>query len=179
MRTNSAIILILVLTSLTGLAQRQADLTKFVKVVDMAFGPISEIDSISEILTNKFIFIANDTKTETHKDIQYFFESYKISADNVEYNIYPTTIRKEHLTIQYFDYSDSYGWIGQTADSVFHSSTLTSLIFIPVFENIHKGQNINTICFKVTLQIYTEAKLNSDKDYKREEKIIELRKNDL
>ena len=64
-------------------------------------------------------------------------------------------------------------------DSVFNSSKLTALILIPAFDNLHKGQAVNTICFKATLEIYSEANINSKKDYKREEKIVDLKKIDF
>ncbi len=179
MRTKPTIILILILTSLTCLAQRQADLYKFVKIPDNAAGLKSEIDSLSKIVSTKFIDIANDTKSTTHKDIQSFFDDYKESEENAEFNIYPKTIKKEHLTIQFIDYSYNHGWVGQAADSVFNNSRLTVLIIIPAFDNLHKGQAVNTICFKLTLDIYTESNMKTDKDYKREEKIIELKKIDF
>jgi hypothetical protein len=179
MKTKPTIILLFILTSLTCLAQRQADLRKFVKIPDNAAGPISEIDSISKTLTNKFIAIANDSKSTTHKDIQSFFEDYKQNEENTEYNIYPKTIKKEHLTIQFTDYSDNHGWVGQAADSVFNTSRLTVLIFIPAIDNLHKGKAVNTICFKMTYEIYTESNMKTDKDYKKVEKIIELKKIDF
>lgn len=179
MRTKSTFILLFILTSVTCLAQRHADLRNFAKIPDNAIGPISEIDSISKILTNKFIAIANDSKSATHKDIQSFFDDYRLSDENVEFNVYPKTIKKEHFTIQFIDYSDNHDWVGQAADSVFNKSKLTVLILIPAFDNLHKGQAVNTICFKVTLEIYTESNMQTDKDYKREEKITEIKRIDL
>jgi hypothetical protein len=179
MRAKLTIILLLILTSLNCLAQQQADLKKFVKISDNATGTISEIDSICKVLTTKFIAIANDLKSTTHKDIQSFFDDYRQSDENTEFNIYPKTIKKEHLTIQFIDYSDNHGWVGQASDSVFNSSTLTVLIFIPAFDNLGKGEAVNNICFKMTLEIYTESNMKTDKDYKREEKITEIKKVNL
>jgi hypothetical protein len=179
MRNQSTLILLFILSSLNCLAQRQADLRQFTKIPDNAIGAISEIDSISKMLTNKFIAIANDNKSATHKDIQSYFDNYRLNDENVEFNVYPKTIKKEHFTIQVIDYSDNHGWVGQAADSVFNKSELTVLIIIPAFDNIHKGQAVNTICFKVTLSIYTESNMQTNKVYKREEKITELKKVDL
>jgi hypothetical protein len=179
MRTKPTIILLLILTSLTCLAQRQADLKKFVKIPDNATIARSEIDSMSKIASTKFIGIANDIKSTTHKDIQSFFDDYKLNHENTEHNIYPKTIKKEHLTIQFINYSDNHGRVGQAADSVFNTSRLTVLIFIPAFDNLHKGQAVNTICFEMTLEIYRESNMKTDKDYKRDEKIIVLKKMDF
>lgn len=175
MTSKLTFLLLFGLTYLTCLGQRQADLTKFVKTAAVAGGAISDIDTLSEILRNKFIIIANDSSSKTHKDIQNFFEDYKTSEENKEYNIYPKKIGKQNVTVQYIDYSTNYGWVGQTMDSVFNSSTLTALVFIPAFDEFHKGQSVNTICFKATLEIYSETKLDSKKDYKREENITDLK----
>lgn len=173
------IIFLFILTRITCLAQRQADLKKFVKIQDNAVGQIFKIDSISKILTTKFIAIANDSKSTTHKEIQSFFDDYKQNDENTKYNIYPETIKKEHLTIQFIDYTDNHGWVGQATDSVFNKSRLIILIFIPALENLHKGLAVNTICFKMTYEIYTESNVKTEKHYKNEEKIIELKKINL
>ncbi|MEO6832575.1 MAG: hypothetical protein ABI378_08975 [Chitinophagaceae bacterium] len=162
------------LSCFSTFGQKQADLTKFVRNAAVANVAISDIDNLTQILRNRFVVIANDTTTEVHKNIQIFFEGYKISSDNREYNVYPKEINKKNVTIQYIDYATNYGWVGETKDSVFNSSTLIALIFIPAFDQVHKGQVINTICFKATLEIYSEGKLDSKKDYKRKEKIVAL-----
>lgn len=174
MRAKWTIIFLFFMVNITCLAQRETNLTNFVKNEENASGSISEIDSISKILINKFIIIANDSNTETHKDIRSFFEDYKQSDENTEANIYPAVIRKEHLTMQFIDYSNNYGWVAQRADSVYNTSRLSVLIFIPAFDNFHKGLAINTICFKMTFEIYTESNMETGKEYKKEEKIIEL-----
>ena len=175
MKTQSTILFLLLLTSLTSQGQRQADLNKFVKISDNAGGAIDEIDTLTQILTTKFLKVANDIKTKTHKDIQDFFWTYKLGSENKEINFYPKTLKKEHLTIQYIDYSTNHGFVGQAADSAFNQSELTALILIPAFDIFHKGEGVSTICFKATLRVYTESAINSDNDYKREEKLTELK----
>ena len=162
-----------------SLNQGQADLTKFVKIKDNSSGAISEIDSLSNILLDKFVVVANDSQSITHKKIQDFFNLYRLEDNNSEDFIYPTIIKKEHLTIQYVNYSSSYGFIGREADSVFNSTELTSLIIIPLFERHHKGESVDCICFKVTFDIYEESNMKLKKDYKHEEKISEIKEINL
>lgn len=135
-----------------------------------------QIDTLVQIMTNEFITIANDENSKTHKQIQSVFEDYKLNNQNAEYNYYPEVIKPEHLTIQYVDYSMNYGWIGQAADSVYNVERLTALIFIPAFDNVHKGQVLNTMCFKMTIEVYEEANMLSNENYRIDRKIIELEK---
>jgi hypothetical protein len=74
------------------------------------------------------------------------------------------------------DYEYNYGWVGEGADSAYNSETLTALVIIPAIDNFHKGEAVNTICFKVTLDLYSEAAINSTKEYKKKEKITSIRK---
>jgi len=162
-----------------SLNQGQADLTKFVKIKDNSSGAISEIDSLSKILLDKFVVVANDSLSLTHKKIQDFFNDYRLDDNNSEDFIYPSIIKKEHLTIQYVNYSSNYGFIGSDADSVFNSIELTSLIIIPLFERHHKGESVDCICFKVKFDIYEESNMKLNKNYKHEEKISEIKEINL
>ena len=153
----------------------QADLTKFVKVPDMAAGPISELESISNIMIDKFVNLANDEKSEPHKEIQSFFNDYKINHENVEHNIYPEIIEKEHLTIHYLEYFSNHGFVGQSDEKIFNAKSLTLLITIPAIDNFRKGQGISTLTFKMLLEINTESNLKTNKEINREEK-IEIKK---
>lgn len=176
MKTKSTILLLLILASLSCFAQQEADLKKFVKIPDLAEGAIYEIDSISLILVSIFIDSANNHNSTIHKDIQSFFDDFKLAKENNRDNVYPTILKSEHLSSQFLDYSNNYGWVGQTADSVFNTSRLTILLAIPAFDNFHKGQAVNTICFKMAVDMYTESDLKTDKVYKRNLNIIELKK---
>lgn len=61
MKLKFAILLLGISISLASLAQRQSDLTKFVKISDNAAGAISQIDSLSQMLAKRFIGIANNS----------------------------------------------------------------------------------------------------------------------
>lgn len=179
MKIKSLITILFLLIDITSSAQKQLNLKKFVKMQDKASGTIADIGVISKILTTKFIAIANDTNAIIHEDIQSFFDDYKLNEDNVENNIYPIIMNKEHLSIQPIDYSNNYGWVGQGADSTFNDSRLTALIIIPAFDNIHKGEIVNTIIFKMTMVLYTESDMKTNKEYKRQERIVELKRKGL
>ena len=166
-------------TTQVSLAQRKADLNQFAKNKDIAAGPISDIDSLSKILTKKFIHIANDTTTKTHKDIQDFFESYRGNPIDTQNYIYPKNIQAKHLTIQFLNYTYAYGFVGETMDSAFNSTVLDALVLIPAFDDFHKGTAVNTLCFKVTLEMYSEGNLTTNKDYKREDKITKIKLIDM
>jgi len=175
MKIISIIIILLFLLNQRSSAQRQADLTKFVKIPDAASGVIEDIDSVSSVLERKFVEKANDSGSVTHQEIQSFFRDYKQDGQNVENNNYPETITQTDLGIQFIDYASNYGWVGHAADSVFNTSRLTALIVIPAFDNLRKGQVVNTISFKMTVTLYTESDLNTHKIYKRQERVLELK----
>jgi len=175
MKLKFAILLLGISISLASLAQRQSDLTKFVKISDNAAGAISQIDSLSQMLAKRFIGIANNVHSETHREIQSFFKKFKGTKENDSHHVYPEILNKSHLTIQYINYSYHYGWAGQGVDSVFNTSTLTALILIPAFDIFNKGAGVNTICFKVTLELYSEGETKSNKNYKNKEKIVAIK----
>jgi hypothetical protein len=175
MKLKFAIFLLGISISLALPAQRQSDLTKFVKISDHAAGTISQIDSLSQILGKRFIGIANNVHSETHREIQSFFKKFKGAKENDSYNIYPERLNQNHLTIQYINYSYHYGWAGQGVDSVFNKAVLTALIFIPAFDIFNKGAAVNTICFKVTMELYSEGETKSNKNYKNKEKIVAIK----
>lgn len=176
---STSLLIIILLICFSSKGQQQANLTAFVKLPVSAISTIDEIDTLSKILITKFLITANDNKSISHKEIQSFFEDFKSSDENTENNIYPAKLVKDQLTIQYIEYSTSYGFVGHGADSVFNQSELVALVFIPAFDIFHKGKGVNTICFKVSFRVYTESAIDSDKDYKREEKLMEVKMLDL
>ncbi|MFI5221395.1 MAG: hypothetical protein ACHQK8_03645 [Bacteroidia bacterium] len=155
------------------------DSTKSFKITDEGFRDVEEIDTLRQILIKKFLVIANNSKSNTHHEIEEFFDDMNIEDGGQVQDNSPEILSKEKLSFQCLDYSFNYGWVGEGADSVFNSSELTALILIPASNEVHKGNVVNTICFKVRLDIYTESGIDAKTDYKREEKIVLLKKIDL
>jgi hypothetical protein len=162
------------LTQLTVFSQQQADLTNFVKAKDKGLSQKAEIDSLIKLLADKFIVIANDHNSKTHKTIQNNFRDYKINDDNKENNYYPEFLTPQHLTIQFIKYSNNYGLTGERRDTLFTNSVLTALVLIPAFDNIHKGQVIENISFKVSFKVSHSTDANKKTTIKNVAEIIDI-----
>lgn len=176
MKLKVAFFLIFVFVSITMNAQIQTNLTNFVKVKDIALATNAEIDTLCGKIAEKFLIISNNNKSEIYSTIQDFFNDYIQNSENEEANIYPKVLKKKHLTVQFLNYENSYGWIGKGVDSVSNTSRLTALILIPAFDNIHKVQIVNTICFKAVFETISKTNLISQKDFMYSEKFVELKR---
>lgn len=186
MKSHITILVLILLTACTSknnreqksanskIPQHQSILKNYVRNSEVANVISSEIDSLKEKMADRFLSLANDTSSQIQKEIQLFFDDFK-TKENLDHYVYPIKLEEKHLYIQQVNFTSNYGWIGTKADSAFYSQELTALIIIPGIENLRKGQSVNSICFKMTIDFYSERNLRTEKAYHEEEKIIELR----
>jgi hypothetical protein len=113
------------------------------------------VKNLLDTTVKKFLLIANDTTSNVYKSVQSAFDDAKIT-DHLQSYIYPKTLRKNNITVQFVNWSQENGLLGE--DSVWDSESLDAMIFIPVMFGDQHGETIMNLCFTAELNIYTESK---------------------
>lgn len=117
----------------------------------------SAVKALLDTTVNKFILVANDTKSVLHKTIQGEFAN-SMQTDRLASYVYPKKIKKNNLTVQFLDWTEVHGLYGN--DSAWSTETFTAIVFIPLMIEEQKGNSINNLCFKTELEISSLDKLD-------------------
>jgi len=155
------------------IAQTTPDFKSFIRNSSLERANASTLKELLDTTMVRFLSLANDTGTALHKLIQNEF-SIRKESDHLESYKYPSKLKKKDVSIQYVDYNYVYGV--KSEDSTWSTTTLTSLIFVPVMEDLWKGNNISTLCFKAEYEISEEGLLDGPE---HTEKKLAIKKIDI
>jgi hypothetical protein len=155
MRNLFYILLLLGVTDCLG--QTTPNFKPFTRNTSYAAANESAVKELLDTTVRKFLLIANDAKSALHKTIQDEFASGR-ETDRLESYNYPKKLGKNHLTVQFLNWTEVHGIYGN--DSAWSNETLTAMVFIPVMTEEQKGSSVSNLCFKTDLEISTLDKLD-------------------
>ncbi|MBL0145116.1 MAG: hypothetical protein IPP48_04535 [Chitinophagaceae bacterium] len=114
-----------------------------------------KIASLQSVLIRQFLIQANSSTSKLNKQIHSFIDTYKKSGRNNEFYKYPQRLKKSNLSLLVKDFDINWGILPSSSDTSnlegYGNSTLTVIISIPLYDNYHRGEAINSISFLCTL----------------------------
>jgi hypothetical protein len=164
MRINKVLIILLAsFSSNFALSQTTPNFRPFTRNLELAKANESSVKDLLDTTVKRFLLIANDTSSDVHKSIQSEFDLAK-STDRLQSFTYPEKLKKNHLIIQFLNWSHENATKGE--DSVWRLESLDAIIFIPLMYEDPHGESVLSLCFRTDLSIVDESKIEGGENKK-------------